>query len=426
MIKTETKTKAVSLFQSISAIGLIQIANNIQLVLIPYLSRVFGPEILGQVTFAQLLATYCILFIDYGFSWSATKRISIHRHDLREISKIFWSVWAAQLFLLIVVMLIGFAVSLILELKISALVFYASAFLMVVGNLLFPSWLFQGLERLKDVAYLNFLIKLIFLLPVFYFINYKTDAIYLFLINGTASIFVGIFCLYIINKKRLVIFVRPTFVSIFNELGKTFSLFMSKIAITSYTDLIPLVLGSICGDAILGLFTVANKIRTAIQFLYTPILQALFPRASFLFANDIASAKKMNIYSLIFVSSVTFTLGGFLFLFADSIVILIAGKGFEGSVPILKWVSFLPFLIGVSNIFAFQILLPNHMNNSLNLILGLAAFIGICLVFPLTQKNLGVGAAQTMLITEIFVTLSMAAIIFVSKNKIYHLPNNKI
>ncbi len=415
--------KKESFFYNVTAIGILQIANNIQLLLIPYLSRVFGPEVLGQVTFAQLWATYCILLMDYGFSWTATKRISIHRYDLAEVSKIFWSVWAAQLFILSMITLIAFGILLILELQLSQVAFYAGAFLMVVGNFFFPLWLFQGLERLKDIAYLSLFIRLISLVPIFYLVNQKSDATNYLFINGVASLLMGAFCFYIIFKNKLVSFVKPTLKNVFNELSKSFSLFISKIAITSYTDLIPFILGSIAGDLTLGLFTVANKIRTAIQFLYTPILQALFPRAAYLFANDLVSAKRMNIYSLIFVSSITFFIGLVLFVFAERVVFLIAGKGFEGAIPILRWISFLPFLIGMSNIFAFQIMLPNHMNRLFNLILGFAALIGISLVYPLVRKNLGIGAAQTMLITEIFVTFSMATAIYIYKNKIYFSGN---
>lgn len=51
----------------------------IPLIMVPYLVRVLGPAGYGAVGFGQGLVNYITLSVDYGFDWSATRRISVER-----------------------------------------------------------------------------------------------------------------------------------------------------------------------------------------------------------------------------------------------------------------------------------------------------------------------------------------------------------
>jgi len=68
----------------------------VPLATVPYLVRVLGPEKFGIVAFGQGLMAYFSLVVNYGFDWSATRKIAVHRDDRDGVNRIVSSIWAAK------------------------------------------------------------------------------------------------------------------------------------------------------------------------------------------------------------------------------------------------------------------------------------------------------------------------------------------
>ena len=122
------------------------------LIAIPYLVRVLGPTAYGRIAFAQAFVQYFVLLTDYGFNLSATRSIALTKGDRRALSRIFSSVIAAKLCLAAV----GWCV-----LELACLfspdlarhhALFVVCYLAVLGNALFPVWLFQGIERMGYIT----------------------------------------------------------------------------------------------------------------------------------------------------------------------------------------------------------------------------------------------------------------------------------
>src|SRR5215470_2218422 len=121
----------------------------IPLAVLPYLVRVLGIEGYGLIAFAQAFAQYFVILTDYGFNLSATKRIALARDNRQEVSRIFWSVILVKTLLMLLGALVMGAIVLSIPRFRADAPLYAIAYIAVVGSVLFPLWLFQGMEQMR-------------------------------------------------------------------------------------------------------------------------------------------------------------------------------------------------------------------------------------------------------------------------------------
>lgn len=405
-------TSVPRLRTNIVAMGLVQISNYlIPLITLPYLTRVLGAEGYGRVAFAQVLMAYFILLTDYGFSWSATRKIAAHRADAAYVNQVFLGTWLAQwLLVLLAAALCMLIVSLSDRLRPDAVLF-AAAFTSVIGNALFPVWFLQGLERLQEVAALQLISRVLALIPIFLLIRHPSDAPLVAAIQGGGVMFGGLMALIWMRHQNLVRWQWPGWRQASQELREGFALFGSRVSISFYTTLVPLVLGWIAGPVAVAHFALADKLRSAAQSLLSPISQALFPRMSHLFATDKAAALQLIKRSALAIFLLAGSASVTLWLLADRLVLLLAGPEFLPAGAVLRWLAFLPLIIGFSNLFGVQIMIPNGMNRAFNLILMGSGAACVLLLWPLIHWMQASGAAASMLLVELFVTGSMALLL---------------
>ncbi len=398
---------------NIAALGVVQLASyGIPLITLPYLTRVLGPMAYGQVAFAQVLMVYFVLLTDYGFSWSATRKIAAHREDRAYSSRVFIGTWTAQWLLVVVAASLATLAVLYAERLRPDASLYAVAFTAVVGNALFPIWFLQGLERLQAVAAIQVTTRLLALLLIFVLVHAPSDAAYVLAINGGSTMLAGLLSIAWIRHRNLLDWHWPDWPAVRGELQEGRALFGSRVAISFYTALVPLMLGWIAGPVAVANFSLADKLRTAAQALLSPLSQALFPRMSHLFTNDAQAAfsllKRSALFVLIVAGSISLMLWGL----SNWLVLVLAGPGFEQAAKVLRWIAFLPLLIGFSNLLGVQIMVPKKLNRPFNVILTTAGLTSLFILWPLVTVRQEVGAAQTLLITETLVTASMMAFLW--------------
>lgn len=406
-------TPSSKLQTNIAALGLVQVSNYIiPLITLPYLTRVLGAEAFGKVAFAQLVMSYFVLLVDYGFSWSATRKVAAQRTDKEALNRIFAATLAAQWLLVLVAGILAAVVVLLTDrLRLDAPL-YAAAFTAVVGTALFPIWFLQGLERLQVVAALQLLIRTLSLVPIFLFVKKPADAIWVLLIQGTGAMFGGALALVWIQHEVIVQWRKPRWSEVLAELRDGGALFGSRVSISLYTTLVPLVLGWVSGPVALAYFNLADKPRSAAQSLLVPLSQALFPRMSHLVSTNGRNAFELIKRSTAAVITVAGGSSVSLWVLSDWLVVLLGGQEFQPAAEVLRWLAPLPLVIGLSNMLGVQIMLPHGLNRAFNSVLMSAAAISLILIWPMATHFRAAGAAQTVLIIEIWVTACMAVMLW--------------
>ena len=160
-----------SLFVNASFLALMQAANMfLPLLTVPFLVRVLGIELFGQLAFVTAFMYYFVVLSDYGFNLTATRDISVNRHDIEEVSRIYSQVTVIKLALLILSFLLMLAIVFFVPTFFEHWPLYLASFMVVICQALFPTWFFQGMEAMKYITYLSVFAKVFFMLGNFYFV----------------------------------------------------------------------------------------------------------------------------------------------------------------------------------------------------------------------------------------------------------------
>lgn len=405
LVNTEEKKRLLS---NIFSLGILQGANYIlPLLTVPYLVRVLGPDYFGLLAFSSATVAYYSLITEYGFNLSATKQISINRDNKEKINEIFSSVMMVRILLLVIsLILINLQVVIFDKFRQDWIVYLVS-FGTVLGQALFPIWLFQGLEKMKYITFLNLSSRVFFTISIFIFIQEKEDYIIVPLLTSLGSIIVGVFSLVIAIKTLKIDWSFPSINMIKFQLVDGWHIFMSRIAISLYTISITIILGIFTNNTVVGYFSAADKIIQAVKGIYFPISQAIYP----LISNKINENK---VTGLIFVKKITlivgfgmFVISLLVFLNAEEIIQITLGDKYHSSIVLLEIMAFLPFIISLSNMFGVQTMLNLGYKKAFSYILFIAAILGVLLSVVFAPKYEGVGTAVVMLIIETLVTISM-------------------
>lgn len=391
------------------ALATVQVANfAFPLVTLPYLTRTLGVDGFGKVTFVQVVMSFACLFIDYGFSWSATREISEIRHDRAKIASLFANNWSAQwLLAAITIFVLSIGVTTLSALQPDAHLFIAG-FLILIGAVIFPLWLLQGLEHMKEVAIIQVVARLILLPFLFVMVRGPEDVLVAILIQSGGMCLAGAISLLWIITNRVIDFQWPERQGVKHALLHGGRVFVSRLLISIYTSLIPLILGVVSGVSALSFFNLADKARGAAQAVLSPLSQALYPRMSFLFCHDRKSAIILLKRSGLILLSGASLLSLMLWMGADQIINLLGGGGYADAVIVLKWLAPVPFFIAVSNLFGVQVLLANGETRLINSTASIVGLVVLILVYPMTARYSAQGAAALNLMAEISVAFVYA------------------
>ena len=397
-----------SLVKNFSSLSILQISNYLfPIITFPYLVRVLGPDKFGLVNFAAAFVAYFNVFTDYGFNLSATKDISINRYNQTKVNEIFSTV--------LVIKLILFAISLLIF---SILVFtvprfsssweiYLCSFLIVFGTVLFPGWFFQGMEDMKYITITNISVKVIWTILVFTLIRSADDVLLLVILNGGSFILIGLFSLIILVRIFNVRFIIPSVLQIKTQLINGWYVFISTASITLYTTSNVFILGLFASNEVAGYFAAADKIRVAVQGLFSNAGSTIFPYLSKMFTESkkdaIVFVKKYRNYTV----GIAMILTLMLFIFAKPIVLIVLGSGYEPSINVFRIILFLPIIILLSNIYGIQIMLNLGYKKEFFKVIFYAGIINLILSFVLVPKFYEIGTAISVTITEVIVTFGM-------------------
>jgi len=398
-----------SLAHSMGALYAVQIANYlVPLLTLPWLTRVLGPANFGRLGFCIAIVNYCVLLADYGFNLSATRAIALHAHDPRKRSQIFWNTLTVKALLAVAALpvLLGltFVVAPLAELRPILLI----AYLTVIGAVLTPTWFFLGMEQQSTLSRITIAARVLAVPATFLLVRSPADLPLAVAIYACTPVVVAVLCLLTLARRRLLEAAAISPSGVAAALKEGWPLFLSTASMSLYTSTNTALLGFIAGPASVGYYSAAERVTGAAQGLLGPINQTLYPRISRLMQQSPTEAFTFIRRSMRYVGAFSLAISAVLFVLAPYVVALLYGPSFESTVAVLRWLAPLPFIVGLSNVFGIQTLLPLGKKETFTRIVMLAGAINIALLLVLAGAFGAQGAAAAVLTTEVLVTLAMA------------------
>jgi PST family polysaccharide transporter len=353
--------------------------------LLPYLVRVLGVEQYGLIAFAQAIAQYFNIATDYGFNFSATRAIARSRDDKRETSRVFWTVLTIKgILLLLGAVVLAAAVFTFPRLHPDASVYFA-AYVGVIGNAIFPQWLFQGMERMRSISIITGLAKLTSAALVVLLVHGPKDTFLATLLLSSGFLIAGLVGMFVALRNHVPHFVRPARQDIHSSLREGRHLFLTSAAISLYSNTNTFLVGVLAGNVQAGYFSLADKIIRAVTGLVAPVIQAAYPHVIRLIGTSRRGAIAFLRKTLLGGAGLGALLGLSVLALARPLAHLAFSHNGPAVVPLLRCLSPFPLFASLSYILGVLILIPFGFDRAQSRLLfgiGLVNLAFGCVLIP--------------------------------------------
>ncbi|MGE5846853.1 MAG: oligosaccharide flippase family protein [Ignavibacteria bacterium] len=403
------------IFRNFFSLNLVQLSNIIfPLVTLPYVVRVIGVEKFGLVSFVQSFTMYFVIISDYGFNLSGTREISVNRNDAGRLSEIFSAVLLVKIFIGILCVSVVSILVCTFDIFKANWTLYMISTGIIFGSILFPQWLFQGMEKMELIPAVNIPVKIVQLLLIFLIIKQEEDYIlYLFLLSA-AQLVIGIFGLITAVQTAKLKPVLPSTDKMKQQLKNGFKYFPVNIGINIFNNSNVFIVGLLAGQYAAGIFSAADKIRLSLQGTLSGFTMSVYPQA----VKKINESKQkfLEFIGKIFkVSIASGTLIGLvLFFFPKEIILLLLGPEFKESIIILKLFSIVIIIFSITEVWCYLVLVPFGFYVLINQIILFTTIFHIGLLAVLLTFFNYPWAVYSIIITQLII---LAAAWFSIKKK---------
>lgn len=354
----------------------------LNLITIPYQTRIFGPEIYGMVGFAISIMSYVQLILDFGFILSGTESVSSHENDRDYLSKIFSIITTYKIICGIILIVIVFVLCQIIPSfkNVSLLILLYSIAYWV--NALLPDYIYRGLEQMKQITIRTVFVKVVFTILIFVFIHNDSDYILLPVLLLIGNIIAVIISWINIYKEYGIIYTFFDVQMFKQEVLKSLPFFCSRIASTAYQATNTFILGLYFnGQKIVGYYSSADKIVSLSKSVSSPIADSLYPYM-------LKNRNYLLIKRILLLYFCLAIVGApIVFIFAENISVILFGEGYEAVGNIIR--CLLPTLLVVfpTYVICFPVLNPMGLSNYANMSNIIGAVLQIVLLIVLIISN---------------------------------------
>ena len=392
------ETKSLKLNMVLNGIkGLMSIL--FPLISFPYVSRVLGVDSLGRYNFSASVISYFILLAGLGISTYAIREGA----KIRE-NKASFEHFANQMFTVnIISTAISYILLLLLMLTVGKFRSYwdilTALSIQVAFTTIGVDWLYSVYEDYLYITIRSIAFQVLSIFSLFIFVKDSGDVVPYALISVLAN--AGSGTLNFIRSRKYC-HIRPVGkVDWKKHLKPILVLFAMSVTVTLYVSSDTTILGFLCDDHTVGIYSVSTKIYTIVKTLLSSVLVVSIPRLSAILGQK--SKKEFNevaadIYRTLITVLIPAIVG--IIILRNQIVVVISGSEFLSATTSLAILSLALFFCLGAWFWGQCILVPLNEENTVFKITVISALTNVVLNFlliPLWKEN---AAAFTTLIAE--------------------------
>ena len=366
------------------------------IITVPYVTRIFTSEDLGNYVFYNSIANYFSLFAMLGVGVYGTKQIAA----ASDVSSTFWNIYAIQL----ITSILAIAVYIIAVFSIPKM---AGVIQLILAIALFTkmidiSWLFTGKEDFKKITIRNVIIRIIGVISIFTFVK-SSDNLYLYVFLIVIFDILGQLVMWVPAKKFIN---RPSFnMKIMKKnLHPIVLLFLPQVAISLYVMLDKTLLGILGSYSDVGIYEQGQRLTSILLTVVSSLGAVMLPRV----ANLLSERRDKEVQDMVKFSFILYNLIIFPMIFGliavnDVFVKLFLGKNFQDVKYVLYIVVINIMFVGWTNILGYQVLVVRNKNKEFMLSTTIPAVISVAVNIAVIPFFGYIGASITSVVVEILV-----------------------
>ena len=274
-LKSKEGRSILTNFLSLSSLQFVGMI--LPLVILPYMIRVVGYSNYGTIMLSVSLVTYFQSITDFSFRITGTRDTVMFKKNPIKLNIIFSRILIIKSIFLILSILIGTLLILLYPPFYEERKVYFLSLSMLIGYTLFPEWFFHGIEKMKYVAILNIVVKILITIAVFLFISAEEDYWIYPLLQSIGLLIVGFLGQLLLIRKYKIRFLFIKWKSILHTIKGNFPVFINQFSPNLYNNTSTFLLGIISSTEIVGIYSAIKKIIDLAVTLLSIISRVLFP-----------------------------------------------------------------------------------------------------------------------------------------------------
>ena len=369
-----------------------------------YASRVLGVEGIGKVSFAKSFSMYFSMIAMLGVNYYGTREAAKVRNNKDKLDE-----FASELIIINLISTIFSCVLLTIVTCLFDSLYDYRQLLLIFGISVALSgmgleWLYQALEEYRYIAIRSIIFQAMAIVLMLVLVKANTDVEEYALICVFASS--GSYVFNLVRARKLVNISAVSVKNIKRHMKPIFLLFAMAVSIELYTVLDSTMLGFICGDMVVGLYTSAIKVNKMVNTLITSLGVVMIPRLSYCLShNEIDLAKKymIKVYRVVFMLSIPASVG--LACLSNQIIRIFSGESFSSASYTMRLLTPIVIIIPFSIVTNLQIFIPMMKEKYILISTCSGAVTNIILNVILIPRFAENGAAISTIIAELVVSI---------------------
>lgn len=362
-----------------------------------YLSRTFGPAVMGDINYIQSLYTYLVVFSNFGVYQYGLRELSRVRDDRKKFDEVFSNLFFIILVANLVVILLYLAFISILYpgTRVSA-IGYAFT-LNFVANFFFVDWVMEAREDFGFITRKSIVIQTIYAILIFIFIRSADNYVAYGILVGIA-LFFNYLTTFVYLRTRVKLKMSFRSLRLKDHLKPMFVVVIFSNAGLLFIQLDKIMIGAFMNRELLSYYTMAHGIMLIINTLMLTVVHVTIPRL-----NKYLSDQNHTLYDTL-LNRIFRVYLMFLFpaavglsLVAREAILIYGGSQFVQAIPILSMFAVYMVVLGLENILTNQIMYVKRQEKVQVRIVFLCGFLN--LLFNIGLITLGAFTPMAALVT---------------------------